>query len=269
MLEPKCFTLNDIPKGSRIYFIGIGGISMNGLARLAQHAGFVVGGSDNHPSERTAILEEQGIKVYYPQVEANIDDFKPDYLVKTAAILPHNEEVKRATELNLQIFDRAEFLGAFTRTYKNVINVSGTHGKTTTTSMISLMMIDAGIDPTVHLGADLEIFNGTVRAGSKELLVSEACEFNRSFLNFSSTTAVITNIDHDHVDCYPTIEDVIDVFARFIRLVDDDGYVVVSGHDRNIARALVEAKDYFVKTGRTFPQVVTCPTDSEVCEMTG
>ena len=269
MLEAKTFTLNDIKKGARIYFIGIGGISMNGLARLAKHAGFVVGGSDNHPSERTAILKEQGIIIYNSQVAANIDDFKPDYLVKTAAILPHNEEVKRATELGLQIFDRAEFLGAFTRTYKNVINVSGTHGKTTTTSMISMMMIEAGLDPTVHLGADLDIFNGTVRAGSEDLLVSEACEFNRSFLNFSSTTAVITNIDHDHVDCYPTIEDVIDVFARFVRLVDDDGYLVVSGHDRNISRALAEAKEYFDETGRRFPQVITCATDDEVCEATG
>ena len=269
MLEPKSFTLNDISKGARIYFIGIGGISMNGLARLAKHAGFVVGGSDNHPSERTAILEEQGIKIYNSQIAANIDDFKPDYLVKTAAILPHNEEVKRATELNLQIFDRAEFLGAFTRTYKNVINVSGTHGKTTTTSMISLMMLDAGLDPTVHLGADLDIFGGTVRAGSEKLLVSEACEFNRSFLNFSSTTAVITNIDHDHVDCYPTIEDVIDVFARFIRLVDDNGYVVVSGHDKHIAKSVKEAEEYFGKAGRKMPQIVTCATDNEVCEVTG
>ena len=242
---------------------------MNGLARLAQHAGFVVGGSDNHPSERTAILEEQGIKIYNSQIASNIDDFKPDYLVKTAAILPHNEEVRRATELELQIFDRAEFLGAFTRTYKNVINVSGTHGKTTTTSMISLMMIDAALDPTVHLGADLDIFNGTIRTGSHDLLVSEACEFNRSFLNFSSTTAVITNIDHDHVDCYPTIDDVIDVFARFIRLVDDDGYVVVSGHDGNIARSLAEAKEYFDNTGRKFPKVVTCATDSKPCVVTG
>ena len=242
---------------------------MNGLARLAQHAGFVVGGSDNHPSERTAILEEQGIKIYNSQIASNIDDFKPDYLVKTAAILPHNEEVKRATELELQIFDRAEFLGAFTRTYKNVINVSGTHGKTTTTSMISLMMIDAALDPTVHLGADLDIFNGTIRTGSHDLLVSEACEFNRSFLNFSSTTAVITNIDHDHVDCYPTIDDVIDVFARFIRLVDDDGYVVVSGHDNHIARSLAEAKEYFDNTGRKFPKVVTCATDSKPCVVTG
>ncbi len=269
MLEPKSFTLNDIQKGARIYFIGIGGISMNGLARLAKHAGFVVGGSDNHPGERTEILEEQGIKVYYPQVGTNIDEFKPDYLVKTAAILPHNEEVKRASELGLQIFDRAEFLGAFTRTYKNVINVSGTHGKTTTTSMISLMMIDQGADPTVHLGADLDIFNGTVRAGSEDLLVSEACEFNRSFLNFSSTTAVITNIDHDHVDCYPTIEDVIDVFARFVRLVDDNGYVVVSGHDKNIAKAISEARDFFAEEGRTFPGVVTCAMDNEICEVTG
>ena len=269
MLDPKTFTLNDIEKGARIYFIGIGGISMNGLARLAAHAGFVAGGSDNHPSERTEMLKEQGIAIYNSQIADNIDDFKPDYLVKTAAILPHNEEVRRATELGLQIFDRAEFLGAFTRTYRNVINVSGTHGKTTTTSMISMMMIDAGLDPTVHLGADLDIFNGTIRTGSHELLVSEACEFNRSFLNFSSTTAVITNIDHDHVDCYPTIEDVIDVFARFIRLVDDDGYVVVSGHDKNIARSLAEAKEYFDKTGRRVPHVVACATDNEVCEATG
>ena len=269
MLEPKSFTLNDIEKGARIYFIGIGGISMNGLARLAKHAGFVVGGSDNHPGERTVILEEQGIRIYNSQVAANIDDFKPDYIVKTAAILPHNEEVKRASELNIQIFDRAEFLGAFTRTYKNVINVSGTHGKTTTTSMISMMMIEAGLDPTVHLGADLKIFNGTVRSGSSELLVSEACEFNRSFLNFSSTTAVITNIDHDHVDCYPTIEDVIDVFARFIELVDDAGYVVVSGHDRNIAKSVEEARNAFEKKERAFPNIVTCATDDKICEVSG
>ena len=269
MLDPKSFTLNDIQKGARIYFIGIGGISMNGLARLAQHAGFVVGGSDNHPGERTEILEAQGIKIYNSQIASNIDDFKPDYLVKTAAILPHNEEVKRATELDLQIFDRAEFLGAFTRTYKNVINVSGTHGKTTTTSMIALMMLDAGLDPTVHLGADLDIFDDTVRAGSKELLVSEACEFNRSFLNFSSTTAVITNIDHDHVDCYPTIEDVIDVFANFMELVDDTGYIVVSGHDKNIVRAVEKAKKIFAGKGRTFPQVVTCAADDKICEVKG
>ena len=135
--------------------------------------------------------------------------------------------------------------------------------------MISLMMIDAGLDPTVHLGADLDIFNGTIRTGSHDLLVSEACEFNRSFLNFSSTTAVITNIDHDHVDCYPTLHDVIDVFARFIRLVDDNGFVVVSGHDKNAAESIKEAEEYFKEQGRSFPQIVTCATDNEPCEATG
>lgn len=271
MLDSKKFTLGDLKKDAKIYFIGIGGISMNGLARLAKAAGFTVGGSDNHPGERTEILEHEGIRIYGTQVASNIDDFKPDYLVKTAAILPNNEEVKRAGELGLQILDRAEFLGAFTRTYKRVINISGTHGKTTTTSMISLMMIAAGTDPTVHLGADLGIFGGTVRTGSedREVLVSEACEFNRSFLNFSSTTAVITNIDHDHVDCYPTIEDVIDVFAKFIELVSDNGYVVVSGHDSNIAKAVEEAKAAFAKAGRSFPQVITCARDEESCEATG
>ena len=271
MLDNKKFTLDDLKKGARIYFIGIGGISMNGLARLAKAAGFTVGGSDNHPGERTEILESQGIKIYGTQIASNIDDFKPDYLVKTAAILPHNEEVKRAGELGLQILDRAEFLGAFTRTYKRVINISGTHGKTTTTSMISLMMIEAKADPTVHLGADLGIFGGTVRTGSEDrgVLVSEACEFNRSFLNFSSTTAVITNIDHDHVDCYPTIEDVIDVFAKFMELTSDNGYVVVSGHDKNIAKSVEEARILFAASGRSFPNVITCARDEEPCEATG
>ncbi|MBR6487928.1 MAG: hypothetical protein IKT20_03380 [Clostridiales bacterium] len=133
MLDSKKFKLDDLKAGARIYFIGIGGISMNGLAKLAKAAGFVVGGSDNHPGERTDILANEGIKIYGKQVAGNIDDFKPDVLVKTAAILPQNEEVSRASQLGLQILDRAEFLGAFTRTYKRVINVSGTHGKTTTT----------------------------------------------------------------------------------------------------------------------------------------
>ncbi len=269
MLDSKTFKLSDIDKGSRIYFIGIGGISMNGLAKLAKAAGFAVGGSDNHPGERTEELAREGITIYNSQTASNIDDFKPDYLVKTAAILPHNEEVRRANESGLQIFDRAEFLGAFTRTYPQVINVSGTHGKTTTTSMTSLMLIDSGLDPTVHLGADLDIFGGTVKTGSPDLLVSEACEFNRSFLNFSSTTAIITNIDHDHVDCYPTIQDVIDVFAKFIELIDDNGNLVVSGHDINIAKSVSQARERFNELGRSFPNVIACALDGETCEVTG
>ena len=198
------------------------------------------------------MLRGKGIAIYNNQEAGNIDDFNPDYIVKTAAILPHNKELARALEKDIPVFDRSEFLGIMTNSYKNVINISGTHGKTTTTSMTAMMLIEAGLDPAVHLGAPFDgIGGGSVRqSDSKELLVSEACEFKRSFLEFRSTTAAITNIDHDHVDCYPTIEDVIDVFAKFIDKVDEDGYLVVTGTDENIRKSIALAAKK--------PKVITC-----------
>lgn len=236
---------------------------MSGLALLSKGYGFTVGGSDMNPSERTELLKGEGIKVYDTQVGENIDEFAPDYIVKTAAILPKNLEVARALEKGIKIFDRSEFLGLITESYDRVINISGTHGKTTTTSMTSLMLMDAGKDPTVHLGAELDVFgNSTVRlGGNRDILVSEACEFKRSFLQFRSTTAAITNIDHDHVDCYPTIEDVIEVFAEFLDKVDDNGYVVVTGTDKNISKSLKIAEERYKKAGRTMPSVITCSSD--------
>ena len=256
-------SLNELKSDARIYFVGIGGISMSGLALLTKGYGFTVGGSDNHPSERTRMLEDSGIVIYNCQEAVNIDEFSPDYIVKTAAILPHNRELARAIEKNIRIFDRSEFLGIITNTYKSVINISGTHGKTTTTSMTSMMLIEEGLDPTVHLGAPFDAFgNDSIRqGGGRELLVSEACEFKRSFLEFRSTTAVITNIDHDHVDCYPTIQDVIDVFAEFIEKVDDDGYVVVTGTDDNIRKSIEIARKSREKSGRVMPRVITCSSD--------
>ena len=255
--------ISTLSHGARIYFIGIGGISMSGLALLSKGYGFTVGGSDMNPSERTELLKGEGIKVYDTQVGENIDEFAPDYIVKTAAILPKNLEVARALEKGIRIFDRSEFLGLITESYDRVINISGTHGKTTTTSMTSLMLMDAGKDPTVHLGAELDVFgNSTVRlGGNRDILVSEACEFKRSFLQFRSTTAAITNIDHDHVDCYPTIEDVIEVFAEFLDKVDDNGYVVVTGTDKNISKSLKIAEERYKKAGRTMPSVITCSSD--------
>ena len=234
--------LDELKKDAKIYFVGIGGISMSGLALLSKGYGFKVGGSDNHPSERTESLAHQGITIYNSQEAENIDEFDPDYIVKTAAVLPHNKELARALEKNITVFDRSEFLGIITNSYKNVINISGTHGKTTTTSMTSMMLIEEGLDPTVHLGAPFDGIGGTIRqGGGRELLVSEACEFKRSFLEFRSTTAAITNIDHDHVDCYPTLDDVIDVFARFIEKVDEGGNLVVTGTDKNIKEAIARS----------------------------
>lgn len=247
--------LDELKSNSRIYFVGIGGISMSGLALLTRGYGFSVGGSDNHPSERTSSLADSGITIYNCQEAKNIDEFEPDYIVKTAAILPHNKELARALEKGITVFDRSEFLGIITNTYKNVINISGTHGKTTTTSMTSMMLIEEGLDPTIHLGAPFDGIGGsTVRQGSgKDLLVSEACEFKRSFLEFRSTTAAITNIDHDHVDCYPTLQDVIDVFAEFINKIDDGGNLVVTGTDANIRKAIEESKKNV--------KVITCAAD--------
>ncbi|MBP5654950.1 MAG: UDP-N-acetylmuramate--L-alanine ligase, partial [Clostridiales bacterium] len=197
--------IDGLKAGGRIYFIGIGGISMSGLAVMSKGYGFVVGGSDMNPSERTEELASKGIKIYNTQIADNLIEFKPDYIVKTAAVLPGNPEVAYAVENGIRIFDRSEYLGLITESYSRVINISGTHGKTTTTSMTSLMLIESLKDPTVHLGAELAEFGGTIRmGGNRDVLVSEACEFKRSFLQFRSTTAAITNIDHDHVDCYPT-----------------------------------------------------------------
>ncbi len=262
--------LNALKEGARIYFIGIGGISMSGLALLAKGYGFKVGGSDMNPSERTEMLADHGIKIYNSQIAENIAEFAPDYIVKTAAILPHNPEVAKAMEDGIKIYDRSEFLGLLTESYTSVINISGTHGKTTTTSMTSLMLIEAGKDPTVHLGAEFDAFGGsTVRlGGNKDLLVSEACEFKRSFLQFRSTTAAITNIDHDHVDCYPTIEDVIEVFAEFTDKVDDNGYIVVTGTDENIKKSLAVAKERHEQAGRKLPSVITCSADGEDADFT-
>ena len=246
--------LDELKKNARIYFVGIGGISMSGLALLTQGYGFTVGGSDNHPSDRTASLANKGMVIYNSQKASNIDEFDPDYIVKTAAILPHNEELARAIEKNIRVFDRSEFLGIITNSYKSVINISGTHGKTTTTSMTTMMLIEEGVDPTIHLGAPFDGIGGSVRlGGNRDLLISEACEFKRSFLEFRSTTAAITNIDHDHVDCYPTLDDVIDVFAEFINKIDDGGNLVITGSDANIKEA--------VRRARKDVRIITCAAD--------
>lgn len=255
LLTMSDIKLDELKSNAKIYFVGIGGISMSGLALLTKGYGFRVGGSDSHPSERTQMLADSGITIYNCQEGKNIDEFEPDYIVKTAAILPHNKELARALERDITVFDRSEFLGIITNSYKNVINISGTHGKTTTTSMTSMMLIDEGIDPTIHLGAPFDGIGGsTVRqGGGRDILVSEACEFKRSFLEFRSTTAAITNIDHDHVDCYPTLDDVIDVFAQFIDKIDEGGNLVVTGTDANIKEA--------IKRANRKPRVITCSAD--------
>ncbi|NLT12354.1 MAG: UDP-N-acetylmuramate--L-alanine ligase [Clostridiaceae bacterium] len=250
-------TFNPEP-GSRIFFVGIGGISMCGLAELAMHYGYPVSGSDKHLPPRVSRLTEQGATLYRTHDKSNIISFSPDVLVHTAAILPGNPEIEYAKEIGIPIVSRAEFLGWLTRKFSKVINISGTHGKTTVTSMLAMIMIEDQKDPTVHIGAEFQEFNSTVRAGADfSLLISEACEYQKSFLEFRSSTAAITNIDFDHVDCYRNIDELIDVFAIFTENIDNDGTLVIPAHDHCVAATVTQMIKSRMSRSIPVPRIIT------------
>ena len=260
----------ELKPGSRIYFIGIGGISMSGLSEIATNLGYFAAGSDRHLSHRTQYLEKRGIHVYEGHKEENIREFAPDLVVHTAAILPGNEEIAYAGKMHIKTVDRARFLGFLTRGFEKVINITGTHGKTTTTSMTSLILIASGVEPTVHLGAELDAFGGTVRMGQKgKIFVSEACEYQRSFLQFSSTTAAITNIDFDHVDCFRDLSDVIDAFVTFTEKIAQGGTLVIPAFDPNVTEAVQRMKQHLPNMGLPMPQLVTTGLEGDIFAPTG
>lgn len=262
--------MESLSKDSRIYFLGIGGISMSGLAELSQHYGYIVGGSDMHASERTAMLSARGIIFFKGHDASNLTSFHPDLLVHTAAILPGNPELAYARENGIPTVSRAEFLGHLTSRFESVINISGTHGKTTTTSMLSLILMKSGMDPTVHLGAEFTAFGGTVRFGSgNALLVSEACEYQRSFLHFHSTTAAITNIDYDHVDCFKNIFEVIAAFVQFTEKIEDSGYLILPAFDVNAVKAAQLMIDSRKSSGRGIPKIITTGKKGDFFPITG
>ncbi|MDD2457045.1 MAG: UDP-N-acetylmuramate--L-alanine ligase [Eubacteriales bacterium] len=239
MVDTKIPTIPELAWGSRIYFIGIGGISMSGLAEIAQSLGYEVSGSDRQASERTLYLQQHGMPVFAGHKAEQLLDTKPDLVVHTAAIPAENPELAAARAAQIPTVDRAAFLGWINRRFNQVINIAGTHGKTTTTAMCSLILIEAGEDPTVHLGAELQDFQTTVRLGDPhKLMVSEACEYQNSFLKFYSTVAAILNIDYDHVDCFADLTEVIEVFTTFADLLPDDGHLVVPAFDPHVRSML-------------------------------
>jgi len=255
---------------AHIYFVGIGGISMSGLAEISAQLGYKAAGSDMHLSQRTHYLQEKGILVFSGHAAANLESFKPDLVVHTAAILPGNPELAFADANGIPSVDRARFLGYLTAGFERVINISGTHGKTTTTSMASLILIASGQEPTVHLGAELDAFGSTVHMGRPHgLLVSEACEYQRSFLQFYSTTAAITNIDYDHVDCFKSLSEVIDVFAEFTKKLSDGGTLVIPAFDPNTAEAVRRMPRYREQMGLSMPRIVTTGLKGDIFAVTG
>lgn len=211
-----------------IYFIGIGGISMSGLAEILLTEGFKISGSDRAPSDLTNILTKQGAAIYYGQREENLTP-DIDLIVYTAAIKPDNPELVAAKQMKIPTLTRAQLLGQMMKNYKTPIAVSGTHGKTTTTSMISQILLEADVDPTLSIGGVYKPIGGNIRVGSSEYFVTEACEYTNSFLSFLPKIGIILNIEEDHLDFFKDIQDIRDSFHRFALLLPEDGTLIING----------------------------------------
>ncbi|MBE6062571.1 MAG: UDP-N-acetylmuramate--L-alanine ligase [Clostridium butyricum] len=226
-------------KDKKIHFIGIGGISMSGLAAVLLNSGFKVSGSDSKNSPIVEKLRTEGAEIYIGHNRNNIKDV--DLVVYTAAIPSDNPEIIEAKEKNLQLMDRAEFLGHIMKGHKYNVAVSGTHGKTTCTSMLSHVTLTADLDPTILVGGELDVINGNFRIGNSEYFLTEACEYQRSFLKFFPYVGVILNIDADHLDCYKDIDDIADTFEKFSKIIPNDGYLVGYGDDPRVKNIIDNA----------------------------
>ena len=211
-----------------VYFIGIGGISMSGLAHILLKEGFMVSGSDPVKSDLTERLVSEGAVVYYDQTTHHIED-DVDLVVYTAAIRKDNPEYVYMLEKGFNNLSRGKFLGMLMKNYNVPIAVSGTHGKTTTTSMLAEILLGADTDPTLSVGGVLKSIGTNIRAGGPEYFLFEACEYTNSFLDFFPKISIILNVEEDHLDFFKDIDDIRASFNRFACLNPADGLLVVNG----------------------------------------
>ena len=217
----------DFKKPLHVHFIGIGGISMSGLAEILLGEHFTISGSDSKPSTLTERLVSLGATIFYPQKASNIID-GIDVVVYTAAIDEDNPEFAEAKRQNLPMLSRAELLGQLMTNYETPIAISGTHGKTTTTSMLSHILLEAETDPTISVGGILNAIGGNIRVGGSDIFVTEACEYTNSFLNFLPKISVILNVEEDHMDFFKDIDDIRCSFHRFASILPKDGTLVIN-----------------------------------------
>ncbi len=222
----------------KIHFIGIGGISMSGLAELLHTMGFQVRGSDSKSSKITKHLESLGITILYGQRPSNITP-DLDLVVYTPAVKKDNPEYQAVIEAGIPIIDRAELVGQVMLNYSNSIAVAGTHGKTTTTSMLSLILLEAGMDPTISVGGILDNIGGNIRIGKSEHFITEACEYTNSFLKFNPSRSIILNVEAEHLDFFKDLDDVRNSFRMFADRLPKGGMLIINGDIENV--------DYFTK----------------------
>jgi len=220
-----------------IYFCGIGGISMSAIAQLMISKGFSVEGSDERCTDMVSKLMSKGIKINIGQYAENIDG-TIDIFVYTSAISDDNEEIMKAKELGIDIYSRAEFLGKIMKNYKHAVAVSGAHGKTTVTGMLSSVFVHANTDPTIFLGGEMDLLGGNIRIGEGDIFLTEACEYKRNFLNFKPNISVVVNIDEDHLDYYKDLADIESAFVEFIEKLPADGVAIINYEYRDVFRKI-------------------------------
>jgi len=232
--------MTDLKSFRHIHCIGIGGIGLSAIAEIFLSRGYNVSGSDMKSSDVTERLQRDGAVIYLEHSAENIGD--SDLVVYSAAVSSDNPELTEAIRKGIRTMSRAEVLGWLMDEYGTSIAVSGTHGKTTTTSMISLIMKDAAYDPTILVGGNLAEINGNVRVGGGDYFITEACEYMDSFLNLRPRIEIILNIDSDHLDYFKDIDHIASSFDRFSKAVPEDGYVVAYASNPFISSILDDLK---------------------------
>lgn len=236
-----------LKKYNNFFFVGIGGVGMSGLAKILLKSGKNVAGSDIQETDITKELQKLGAKVFIGHSASNLNIGKIDALVVSAAI-KDNPEVKEAQKKNIPVFKRSELLG-FLLNEKRGIAIAGTHGKTTTSTLVSLILEKAGFDPTVVIGGEVKNIGGNAKYGKGEYFVAEACEYEKAILDLKPYASIITNIEEDHLDSYKDLDDIIDTFKKFVLQTKNGGLLVVSNDDFNIPKIIPEFKGELITYG--------------------
>ncbi len=231
----------DFSQYKRIHCLGIGGIGLSAVAEILADNGHIVTGTDINPSSVTRHLESIGIKVFPSHEPENVENV--DAIVYSAAVSDENPEVIRAKELGIPLFSRAQVLGMIMERYQNAVAICGTHGKTTVTSMTSLILRNAKYKPTILVGGIIPEINGNVEIGDNTYFVTEACEYMDSFLELSPSIGVILNIDSDHLDYFKDMEHIVRSFGTFVEKIRPDGVIIAYGDNPFVKRVLKDRKN--------------------------
>ena len=236
-------TLDDV---KRIHLIGIGGCSMSGIAEILLEQGHEITGSDREESQFTRKLEELGVPIYIGQKGQQTQG--AELVIYSAAIKPDNPERVYAREHGIPEMERSVALGQLSARFPQVAAIAGCHGKTTITSMLAYISEEAGLDATVHVGGFVDMLHGGVKVGRSDILITEACEYVKSFLTLAPTVALINNIDNDHLDCYRDIEEIKDTFVRFCQLVPPTGKLILCTDDPKVQEILPRLQGHTLET---------------------